>query len=175
MCGDFNLVLNPSKDFQNYVNINSPKARSKVITMLNDRDLVDIYRANYPNSPRYTWRKRNPVKQARLDYFIVSSSMTDIIDSTSILPSYRSDHSIIEININLSSFKHGKGYWKFNNSLLKNQEYLDLINKIITEEKVKYAVPVYSQNYLTNTDETKEFSIPCDLFLETLFLRIICK
>ena len=89
MCGDFNLVLNPSKDFQNYVNINSPKARSKVITMLNDWDLTDIYRANYPNLMHCTWRKSNPVKQARLEYFIVSSSMTDIIDSTSILPSYR--------------------------------------------------------------------------------------
>ena len=78
--------------------------------------------------PRYTWRKRNPIKQARLDYFLVSSSMTDIINSSSIMPSYRSDHSIIEISINLCEFKHGKGYWKFNNSLLKNQNYLNMIN-----------------------------------------------
>ena len=116
MCNDFNLVLNPSKDSQNYVNINNPKSRSKVITMLNERDLVDIYRVHNPDMMQFTWRRRHPIKQARLDYFIISSSMTDIINSISIILSYRSDHSIIEININLNEFKHGKGYWKFNNS-----------------------------------------------------------
>ena len=83
------------------------------------------------------------------------------------MPSYRSDHSIIEIN--LSEFKHGKGYWKFN-SLLKNKNYLDLINKIIEEEKVKYALPVYNMNYVTGSNETIEFTIPSDLFLgDTIF------
>ena len=65
MCGDFNLVLKPSKDSQNYVNINNPKSRSKMITMLNKRDLVDIYRIHNPDVMRFTWR-RNPIKQARL-------------------------------------------------------------------------------------------------------------
>ena len=137
MCRDFNLVLNPSKNSQNYVNINNPKSRSKLITMLNGRDLVDINGVHNPDVMRFTWRRRNPIKQASLDYFMISSSMTDIINSTSIMPSYRSDHSIIEMNINLSEFKHGKGYWKFNVSLLKNQNYFNLINEIIEEEKVK--------------------------------------
>ena len=98
--------------------------------------------------------------------------MTDIINSSSIMPSYRSDHSIIEISINLCEFKHGRGYWKFNNSLLKNQDYLNMINKTIEEEKIKYALPVYSMNYITGSNESIEFSIPCDLFLETLLMRI---
>ena len=172
ICGDFNLVLDPERDSQNYVNINNPKAREKVINMLHERDLVDIYRENNPEKFRYTWRKRNPIKQARLDYFLISSSMTDIVNSSSIMTSYRSDHSIIEISINLSEFKHGKGYWKFNNSLLKNQEYLNLINKTIEEEKIKYALPVYNMDHITGSNESIEFSISCDLFLETLLMRI---
>ena len=98
--------------------------------------------------------------------------MTDIINSSSIMPSYRSDHSIIEISINLCEFKHGKGYWKFNNSLLKNQDYLNMINKTIEEEKIKYALPVYIMNYITGSNESIEFLIPCDLFLEMLLMRI---
>ena len=86
-----------------------------------------------------------------------------------LMPSYRSDHSIIEMNVNLSGFKHGKGYWKFNNSLLKNQNYLDFINKIIEGEKVKYALPVYNINYVTGSNETIEFTIPSDLFGDTIF------
>ena len=61
--------------------------------------------------------------------------MADIINISSIRSSYHSDHSIIEIDINLSDFKHGKGYWKFNNSLLKNSAYLKFVTKIIEEEK----------------------------------------
>ena len=37
MCRDFNLVLNPSKDSQNHVNINNPESRSKVIALLSER------------------------------------------------------------------------------------------------------------------------------------------
>ena len=69
---------------------------------------------------RYTWRKKNLVKQARLDYFLVPSSMTDIIETINIKPGYRSDHSIVEMQITTSNFTHGSGTWKFNNSLLKN-------------------------------------------------------
>ena len=49
---------------------------------------------------------------------------------------------------------------------------MELINKIIEEEKVKYALPVYNMNYVTGSNETMKFTIPSDLFLETLFLRI---
>ena len=68
--------------------------------------------------------------------------MTDIITKCDILPSYRSDHSILEMDILINNFKVGKGIWKFNNSLLYNKEYLNLINQAIEDEKIKYAIPV---------------------------------
>ena len=63
MCHDFYLVLNPSKYSQNYTNINSPKSRSKLITSLNERDLADIYRVHNVEEMRFTWRRKNPIKQ----------------------------------------------------------------------------------------------------------------
>ena len=96
--------------------------------------------------------------------------MTDIIDSCEIQSSYRSDHSIIEIHIVISKFKIGKGIWKFNKSLLKNKDYLELVNKIIQEEKSKYALPVYSAEYVKN--ENIKFNIDDDDFLEMIFLGI---
>ena len=69
-----------------------------------------------------------------------------------------------------SNFKHGKGIWKFNNSLLKNPEYLTLINKVIEEEKFRYALPVYSFEYIKAGDIA--FTIDDATFLETLFLKI---
>ena len=35
-----------------------------------------------------------------------------------------------------------------NNSLLKNKDYLILINKIIDEEKEKYCLPIFNVNYI---------------------------
>ena len=71
--------------------------------------------------------EKNPLKQSQLDYFLTSHAMMDMIDSCDIKPSYRSDHSIIEINISISNFEIGRGIWKINNSLLKNKDYLALI------------------------------------------------
>ena len=94
--------------------------------------------------------------------------MTDIIGSCSIQSSYRSDHSIIEMHIVISKFKIGKGIWKFNNSLHKNKDYLELVNKIIQEENTKYALPVYSAEYVKS--ENIKFTIDDDDFLEMVFL-----
>ena len=91
ICGDFNLVLDPTLDSNNYKNINNPKARQKILDIISEHDLVDLYRHNNPTTKRYTWRRKNPIKQARLDYFIASSPLTDITETCQIKSSYRSD------------------------------------------------------------------------------------
>ena len=154
LCGDFNLVLDPKKDSFNYKHINNPKARLQVIEKMAELEMVDIFRHMNPDKKRYTWRKKNPVKQARLDYFLVPSSLTDIVETIDIKPGYRSDHSIVEMQINITNFLRGSGIWKFNNSLLKNQDYLNLMNKVIAEEKLTYALPVYNLDYIKDNNVT---------------------
>ena len=172
ICGDFNLVLDPQIDCHNYININNPHARSKVIQMMQELNLCDAFRYHNPDLKRYSWRKKNPLKQARLDYFLISNSLIDITDSCNIKPSYRSDHSIIEMTISKGHFITGRGTWKLNTSLLKNKEYLQLVNKIIEEEKEKYAVPVYSIDYIKQNYNNICFTIDDDTFLEMIFLRL---
>ena len=55
ICGDFNLVLNPELDTNNYKLLNNPKARDTDLKILEDHDLCDIYRNLHPNTKRYTW------------------------------------------------------------------------------------------------------------------------
>ena len=43
---------------------------------------------------------------------------------TEILPSYRTDHSTIVLTLQINEFIKGKGLWKFNNSLLKDMNYI---------------------------------------------------
>ena len=172
ICGDFNLVLNPHMDTFNYKHINNPNSRHRVLKMMNDLNLCDIYRQLHPNTRRYTWRRKNPVKQSRLDFFLASSNILDIVKSCDVKLSYRSDHSMVELELILNRFISGKGIWKFNNSLLFIETYVELVNKIINEEKLKYAVPVYNLNHIINTSDKIEMTIEDDAFLEILFLRI---
>ena len=101
--------------------------------------------------------------------------MTDIVDNCMIRPSYRSDHSIVELDIIMNNLEIGKGIWKLNVSLLKNIGYINLINNVIDEEKHKYVLPVYDPDYLKNTYKNVTFTIDPDLFLEILYLRIRSK
>ena len=131
-----------------------------------------MFRQFNPDKKRFTWRRKNPIKQARLDYFLTSRSVTDIVNSCSIVPSYRSDHSIIEMTITISKSVTGRGTWKLNNSLLKNSDYLNLINSVIEDEKIKYSLPVYNLKYIKENYDNIHFSIDDDTFLEMLFMRI---
>ena len=131
-----------------------------------------MYRHLHPTIRRYSWRKKNPIKQARLDFFLASSNMSDIITKCDIKPSYRSDHSIIQIDLLLNKFNVGKGIWKFNNSLLEIPQYISLINETITEELIKYALPVYNLDFIKTGDNDLFLTIDYDCFLELLFLRI---
>ena len=100
------------------------------------------------------------------------STILDIINKCEIRLSYRYDHSIIELEILLNKFNHGKGVWKFNNSLLENTKYLKLIHTIIAEEKQKCALLLYSVEFLNENYSDIQFTIDNDVFLEMLLLRI---
>ena len=136
LCGYFNLVLDQNMDSMNYNKINNPRSKDFVLKMINNNNLIDAFRKCNPDQKRYTWRRRNPIRQARLDYFLVTDTLCDIISKAKIIPGYRTDHSIIQLNLVLNHFKRGRGTWKFNCSLLKSQEYVQLINEAITDEKI---------------------------------------
>ena len=89
------------------MNINNPRARSKVLDIVKNLKLSDAFRLIHPTTKRYTWRRCNPVKQARLDYFLISETFTDLVQNCQIKPGYRSDHSRVDMDIILDTFKQG--------------------------------------------------------------------
>ena len=82
---------------------------------------------------------------------ILSSCTTDVIEGCNNLLSYRSNHSIVKLELTLHKFEIGKGISKLNTGLLKNPDYLNMINNIIDEEKLKYAIPIYNYDYIIKT------------------------
>ena len=173
LCGDLNLVLDPKLDSYNYVSINNPKAREVLLQNMDKYNLTDIFRQLHSKVKRYTWRRKNPIKQARLDYAIGTNSLMDIIQSCKILPGYRSDHSRLELDLLLNSFTKGKGIWRLNCSLLRDPEYLKCVKNCISEVRQQYAIPVYQFDNLDKIeDKDIQFTISDTMFLEMLLLNI---
>ena len=100
--------------------------------------LIDICRIRNPTTNKFTRieRSRNGIVQSRLDYLLTSLSLTNQINSTNIAPGNSSDHSIVSLSLNIAeATKRGKGYWKFNNNLLVDKDYVSLINNKIADIK----------------------------------------
>ena len=57
ICGDWNLIIDPDLDCENYKHINNPKAREVVKEFLEDLDYMDAYRLINDDKKGYTWRK----------------------------------------------------------------------------------------------------------------------
>ena len=84
-------------------------------------------------------------KQARLDFFLIADNLQNSINDIQINAGYRSDHSPVILEMKLNKFKKGKGLWTFNNSLLGDKDYIELIKKKIQQIKTQYAVPMYKK------------------------------
>ena len=173
LAGDFNLTLNQNMDNYNYKRVNNARARDTVKDIMAERGLVDIFRVRNPDSRRYTWRVGSPaVKQARLDMFLVSSCLEGYVTKTDIKPGYRSDHSIITMNVDIEKQVKGRGLFKFNASLLKDLEYIKLVKNVIGNTALEYALPVYREEYVKENPAQAELTISASLFFEVLMLTI---
>ena len=171
ICVDWNMIMDVEMDSFNYVNINNPRARQSVLQLLDQENFIDPWRLMHENKKQYTWRRLNPTKkQARLDFFIIHESLFHYVTNTDIIPGYRTDHSAIILKLKFQNNERGKGYWKFNNSLLKDTQYIDKIEKIIEDVKQTYATNLNPDEIIPNQD--LQFNINDQLFLETLLMMI---
>ena len=158
--GDFNLVLDIEKDRENTYNNNS-KAQEEVFNLMDQYYLKDVWRIQNGEKREFSWRKKGsrPVKASRIDFALVTAGLDQKVTNTSYLSSIKTDHRGIYMVIDLFPFTRGTGYWKFNNSLLRDKNFiegmnssLDQILEIIDEENPK-------ENWELIKKKIKEFSI----------------
>ena len=78
--------------------------------------------------------KKNPTIQRRLDFWLISSSVQEEVEDVDIIPAIRKDHSAITMHINvIEETGRGPSLWKFNSSLLQDDEYISLITENYSE------------------------------------------
>ena len=136
--GDFNLVLDVEKDKKGGLPKTHHNAQNTILEICDNLDLVDAWRILNPEEKRYTWRQTQPTVHCRLDFFLTSQSLLGNIISANILPGFKTNHSMITLNISLHSNPRGPGFWKLNTSLLADRDYIDLIRLTIHETQNEY-------------------------------------
>ena len=76
---------------------------------------------------KFTFRQKHASGfiQRRLDYFFISNSLQDVITHADFFVAFSTDHSPVTISISKNKNPiHGHGFWKFNSSLLSDQNYI---------------------------------------------------
>ena len=100
---DFNLVLDVEKDRKGGLPKTNNNARKMVCEISEQFDLVDAWRLLNPDTNRYTWHRKQLEIYCRLDFFLVTQSLMGNVASAYILPGFKTDHSLITLNISLHS------------------------------------------------------------------------
>ena len=165
--GDFNCPLNPVLDKRGGILIPRQSVINAIEQLQLELDLHDIWRIRNPTTRSFTWSQSQPLIFARLDFWLISNSLSDNVSNVDIIPSIKTDHSCIILELqDVDAEVKGPGIWKLNCSLLSDKLYVDEINHMIpiwlqegredlTDPRsvwdwVKYNIKKYSRKYAMN-------------------------
>ena len=89
--------------------------------------------------------------QSRLDYWFITESLEQIVLRCTIIPCFTLDHSAVQLQFynkpNLSSKAKGS-YWKFNNSLCRDDEYIKQMKEEINNLRQRYQIEIKDKRVL---------------------------
>lgn len=126
--GDFNIKLMAlDSDNSGFTNTRSVV---KLNNILDEFDLVDVWRMQHPTTRRFTWRRISPFQQSRIDFIFASNAIfTNEVMRSRIDAGILSDHNVTIVNADLSTEKRGPGIWRFNNELLHCETFVDSVRQ----------------------------------------------
>jgi len=127
--GDWNCTLS-KKDKIGGTAWVSMNYRNLLVTTMDMFDLIDIQRVRHPKLCKFTYESKALGMKYRIDYFLLAKNLTKSVKKTEIYPSIAPDHNAIYISLFWScETPRGPGLWKFNNTLLKDEEYVEWVRK----------------------------------------------
>ena len=125
--GDWNITLNRI-DKLGGLPWKATSGRNTLLDLMDELNLTDIYRELHPKSKSFTYVSKSLNLKSRIDYFLISRSLSCDVRQAEIRISTAPDHNAIFLSIDVKSeFNRGPGLWKFNNTLLEDNNYKELI------------------------------------------------
>ena len=173
LCGDWNLVLKQELDTFNYIHSNNPNSSTTLKDYIKKYNLIDIWRKANPDKEKFSWFRKSPLKAARLDFFIITTTLLDIFADTYIAFRYRSDHCKVGLKFHLDKTEKGKGFWKLNSDLLNDSDLIMKIEDGILLMVEIHACTPYNPEFVKifNINEI-QFMISIDIFWEVLLSHL---
>lgn len=132
--GDFNITL---KDLDVLSGEgHSTDVRRALNNTIEGLNFIDSWRLKHPEERTYTWSRGSVAR--RLDYIFVSECLGAYIHDSYVKGIGFSDHRMVVTNFEFAPFKHGKGSYKLNVSLLKDTDYCNMIIDTIIKTNQEY-------------------------------------
>lgn len=123
LAGDFNQVLDGILDKSKYAGISVPKDRAAIHMMMEDNNLIDVWRLVNPSDQEYTFYSHCHKSYSRIDFFLISQSLVNAIIDSTINAISLSDHAPVELSVNIHSDRLRRGRWRMNTSLLQDEVF----------------------------------------------------
>ena len=135
LLGDFNYVTDPKDRSDNIMN-DYDKAQANISNPVFEAlGLDDAFRLRHGDKIDYSFKRQS---ESRIDRIYVNEPLQGKIKDCKykqVLGRER-DHRMVEVNV-IEEIELGKGYWKFNTSLLRDDIYTQLIKGTIAEAKLE--------------------------------------
>ena len=95
---------------------------------MEELNLIDRYQEKHPTTKSFTYESKPLNLKSRIDFFLISRPLSCNVKNVEIGMSIAPDHKSVFLNIEIENeFIRGPGLWKFNNSLLEDKNYKELI------------------------------------------------
>lgn len=126
--GDLNICIEPAQDrssrrdpdpSQN-CHVNSGVSQ-RLRSLMEEFQVLDAWRLTNSTANQYTFRRR--AYASRLDLWLISEHLSELIHRSEIIPVALSDHSAVTLLLRAIPEHRGPGCWKFNNELLGCEEF----------------------------------------------------
>ena len=125
LIGDFNLVMNTKQDRKSS-DQNNWKAHAFLLEAMSELQLIDLWRIRNSEDVLYSWKHRNAA--SRIDFCLNTQDMAGQVENIMYIPGVYSDHLAMFVVLDIIGHERGKGYWKFNNEMLKNTDFSAQMN-----------------------------------------------
>ena len=136
--GDWNCTLT-NKDKKGSLPWRPSGFRNSILVTMDIFDLLDIQRVRHPKVNKYSYESKALKVRSRIDFFLIAKNLTKYVQKVDIHPSIAPDHWTISLSLQWSKeVPRGPGFWKFNNTLLNDDNYIQQIRRTFPETRAKY-------------------------------------
>ena len=130
IAGDFNCTIDNKLDNLGG-NPHSPNEVLALNRFVQSYNLYDAWRLHNFQNKEHTWRHKSKLISRRIDYIFCSENVMNKCTHSFIYDMPFTDHRAVVADILTTDTKFGPNYWKFNNALLENNDYVQMIKNII--------------------------------------------